>query len=138
MKKITLIFALILTQTVLLQAQYSGGIGRGDALFESLNILMHAGNASNTLPSSFSLQQNYPDPFNHATTIKCNIAKTTQVKLVVYDITGRGIQTLINECLQPGTYMASFDGSALQSGVFFYKLTAGDYCETRKMMLAKH
>ena len=137
MKKITLCLAFILAQPVFLHAQYSGGNGRGDVLLESLNILMYSENTNNAIPASTSLQQNYPNPFNSATNIKFNLAKSTEVKLVVYDITGRAIQTLVNESFKSGTYIASFDGSTLNSGMFFYKITAGEYCETKSMMLQK-
>ena len=59
------------------------------------------------------------------------------VTLKVYDVMGRVVQTLVNESLQPGTYEASFDGSSLNSGVYFYKITAGDFSETRKLILLK-
>jgi len=59
------------------------------------------------------------------------------VTLKIYDITGREVQTLVSESLQPGTYEVSFDGSGYNSGVYFYKLTAGDYSETKKMLLIK-
>jgi Secretion system C-terminal sorting domain len=60
-----------------------------------------------------------------------------EVKIVVYDVTGREVQKLVNESLKPGTYETSFDGSMLNSGVYFYKITAGDYSETKKMLLIK-
>jgi hypothetical protein len=59
------------------------------------------------------------------------------VKLVVYDIQGREVQTLVNERLQPGTYETTFDGSRLNSGVYFSKLTLGDFSETKRMTLIK-
>lgn len=137
MKKITLYLVFVLAQPILLQAQYAGGNGRGDASLESLNILMNSGNTHHTVSATYSMQQNCPNPFNAATSIKFNITKSTEVKLVVYDITGRVIETLVNESLQPGTHTVSFDGSALKSGVFLYRITAGDYCETRRMVLEK-
>ncbi len=137
MKKIILYLVFILSQPVFLHAQYSGGNGRGDFSIESLNILLHSGNSINTSPASYSLQQNYPNPFNSATNIKFYVAKSTDVKLTVYDITGREVQTLVNESLQPGTHSTSFDGSALNSGVFFYQIIAGDCCETKRMILEK-
>ncbi len=136
MKKITLYLALLLSLPVLLQAQYLGGNGRGDVSIESLNIpLAIAENFNNTIPGSYSLHQNYPNPFIQETNIKFNIAQLTDVKIVVYDITGREIKTLVNEILTPGMYVASFDGSLLKSGVYFYKITAGGYSETKRMML---
>jgi len=61
----------------------------------------------------------------------------TDVKIIVYDVMGREVQTLVNERLQPGTYEVAFDGSSLNSGVYFYKLTAGDFTEVKKMLMIK-
>ncbi|MFA7360159.1 MAG: T9SS type A sorting domain-containing protein [Candidatus Kapaibacterium sp.] len=94
-------------------------------------------NISTEIPSAFSLGQNYPNPFNPTTNVKFSIVKSGQVKLIVYDVMGREVQTLVNESLKPGTYEAMFDGSALNSGVYFYKMTAGNYSETRKMLMIK-
>jgi photosystem II stability/assembly factor-like uncharacterized protein len=88
-------------------------------------------------PSSYSLSQNYPNPFNPTTKIKFNVAKTGEVKITVFDVTGREVQTLVNESLKPGTYEAAFDGSQFTSGVYFYKITAGDFSETKKMLMIK-
>jgi hypothetical protein len=92
---------------------------------------------SSEVPSKFKLFQNYPNPFNPATNIKFNIAKSSYVKILVYDIIGRVIQTLVDKRLQAGTYEASFDGSSLTSGVYFYKLITDDFSETKKMVLIK-
>ena len=72
----------------------------------------------------------------------CRMTRATRprgnlVQLKVYDVTGREVQTLVNERLQPGTYEASFDGSALNTGVYFYKLVTGNFSETKKMLLIK-
>ncbi len=89
------------------------------------------------VPEKFSLRQNYPNPFNPTTNIKFSVAKSSYIKLVVSDVLGREVQTLVNEKLQPGTHEATFDGSMLNSGVYFYKLTANGYSETKKMLLIK-
>jgi hypothetical protein len=89
------------------------------------------------VPDKYSLSQNYPNPFNPITNLKFSIIKTEQVKLVVFDITGREVQTLVNESLQPGTYETTFDGSLLTSGIYFYKLITDGFIETKKMMLIK-
>ena len=68
---------------------------------------------------------------------KFEIVNSGDVKVVVYDIMGKEVQTLVNERLQPGTYETSFDGSMLASGVYFYRLQAGDFVQTRKMILLK-
>ena len=127
----------MLALPVLLLAQYSGGNGRGDVSLECLNILTNSGNNNTTIPASTSLEQNYPNPFNPATIIKFNVSKSGNVKIVVYDVMGREVQTLVNESRKPGTYVTSFDGSALNSGVYFYKISAGDYSETMRMILEK-
>jgi hypothetical protein len=83
------------------------------------------------------LSQNYPNPFNPTTKIKFDIVRAGDVKIVVYDVMGREVQTVLNERLQPGTYEASFDASQLTSGVYFYKITAGDFLQTKKMLMIK-
>ena len=97
---------------------------------------------SSYVPNLYSLGQNYPNPFNPTTKIRFDIPRwrgeggwTTTLK--VYDIMGREVQTLVNETLQPGTYEASFDGSKLTSGIYFYQLTSGSYKETKKLLLLK-
>jgi len=100
---------------------------------------------STPLPSSFSLFQNYPNPFNPTTSIKYQIKKLSSphalsgelVQLKIYDILGKVIETLVNEKQSPGTYEVTWDGSNYPSGVYFYKLTAGDFVETKKMILIK-
>jgi len=94
-------------------------------------------NYSNQVPSGFSLQQNYPNPFNPVTTIKYDILTEGFVKLAVYDILGRELKSIISQNQRPGTYTAQFDGSQLASGVYFYKLQANGFTETKKMMITK-
>jgi hypothetical protein len=99
--------------------------------------LVTVNNISTETPSKYSLWQNYPNPFNPTTNIKFSIIKAEQVNLIVYDIQGREVQTLVNERLKPGTYEATFDGSQLTSGVYFYKLITDGFSETKKMLLIK-
>lgn len=94
-------------------------------------------NYNNHLPSKYSLGQNYPNPFNPVTLIKYDIVKTGFVKLAVYDILGRELKSIVSQQQNPGTYTVQFDGSSLSSGVYFYKLTADGYSETKKMMMTK-
>jgi uncharacterized delta-60 repeat protein len=89
------------------------------------------------IPSSYSLEQNYPNPFNPNTIINFQIPAENNVKLTVFDITGREIVTLINENLKAGTYKADFDGGKYSTGVYFYKLTAGNFNETKKMLMIR-
>ncbi len=89
------------------------------------------------LPTDFSLYQNYPNPFNPTTTIKYSLPVSSKVVLKVYDISGREISTLVNEVKDAGTYEAQFNGSSLASGVYFYRLQAKNYTETKKFVLLK-
>ena len=89
------------------------------------------------LPQKFSLSQNYPNPFNPSTKIRFQIAKATNVKLVVYDALGREVSVLANENMQPGSYVADFDAEGLPTGVYFYRLATSDFVETKRMILLK-
>ena len=89
------------------------------------------------VPDHFSLSQNYPNPFNPNTNIKFQIAKLSDVKLIIYDVLGREITTLVNEQLKLSTYEVEWDGTNYPSGVYFYKLITQYYSETRKMVLIK-
>jgi hypothetical protein len=89
------------------------------------------------IPTVYSLSQNYPNPFNLATTIEYQIPKQSLVKLTIFDLLGREITTLVNEQKGAGTYSVKFEASSLPSGVYFYKLTAGGYTQTRKLLLLK-
>jgi len=92
---------------------------------------------NNELPQSFSLSQNYPNPFNPVTRIKFNLPVSSDVKLVIYDVLGREIETLLNENKKPGSYEVNWDGSRYASGVYFYKLITDEFVETKKMVLVK-
>jgi aminopeptidase N len=85
----------------------------------------------------FSLEQNYPNPFNPSTKIKYQIANTGFVNLQVYDILGNEVVTLINKEMQTGNYEVEFDAPGLPSGIYFYKLKAGSFVETKKMVLLR-
>jgi photosystem II stability/assembly factor-like uncharacterized protein len=92
---------------------------------------------SNSVPEKFELYQNYPNPFNPTTVISFQLSVAGQVVLKVYDALGREVATLVNETLQPGTYEATFDGTSLNSGVYFYKFTTNSFSETKRMTLIK-
>ena len=92
---------------------------------------------SNTVPNSFSLEQNYPNPFNPVTNLEFGILDLGFVSLKVYDMLGKEITTLVNEKLSPGKYKVEFDGSGLTSGVYFYRITAGEFTDTKRMLLIK-
>lgn len=89
------------------------------------------------IPEKFELAQNYPNPFNPTTTIKFKIAKQGIVSLIVYDLSGRVIETLINQHLEPGEYQYNLNAQNYSSGVYFYKLTTEYYTNIKKMVLIK-
>lgn len=89
------------------------------------------------IPKIFSLSQNYPNPFNPSTIINYQLPKSSEVKLIIYDAIGREVNTLVDENQNAGSYQVEFDGSNFPSGVYFYKLQAGDYIQTKKMGLIK-
>jgi len=96
-------------------------------------------------PLKYELSQNYPNPFNPTTKIRFDVTNGSpimtledeKVVLKVYDVIGREVRTLVNEPLEPGTYEVSFNGSSLNSGVYFYKLIIGNFVDTKKMLLIK-
>jgi hypothetical protein len=91
------------------------------------------------LPTKFSLMQNYPNPFNPSTVISYQLPKSSYVSLKIFDVLGREIATLVNQFQQAGNYNSHFSllNSQLSSGVYFYALSAGNFIQTKKMILAK-
>mgnify|MGYP001239190332 CR=1 FL=1 len=89
------------------------------------------------IPSKYDLYQNYPNPFNPSTNIKFDLVKNGFVKLEVFDITGKVVNTLVNGKLEAGKYEFTMIASGMPSGVFFYKIEAGDFIQTRRMILLK-
>jgi hypothetical protein len=89
------------------------------------------------IPNYYFLGQNYPNPFNPATVIKFGVPQSGDVKLVIYDILGREVSTLVNEHKHPGTYEENFDASHLSSGVYFYSIQTDNFRETKRMLLIK-
>lgn len=90
-----------------------------------------------SIPESFSLSQNFPNPFNPVTSINFDIPISSFTKLIVYDQLGREVETLVNEQLTPGSYKYEWSAVDYPSGVYFYKLEAGEFTETKKMILIK-
>ncbi|MCC6865701.1 MAG: T9SS type A sorting domain-containing protein [Ignavibacteria bacterium] len=90
------------------------------------------------IPNYYSLSQNYPNPFNPSTQIKFSVPKAVNVTLKVYDVLGKEVATLVNnELRQPGFYTADFNASNLASGIYFYRIDAGEFSSVKKMMLVK-
>lgn len=91
----------------------------------------------NYVSDKYELYQNYPNPFNPVTTIKYNLPKNSHVRIIVYDILGKELKTLLNERQANGTYKTDWDASTYPSGIYFYKLFTDDFTTTRKMLLIK-
>ena len=150
------IFCLLMANGYIFAGSETHGLWR-----RSLSELIGIKPISEEVPTEYNLYQNYPNPFNPSTKIKFAIAPSPTkwergmggegkiqtfsvnnnggvgVRLTIYDITGREVATLVNEPLQPGTYEVEFNGSSFASGVYFYKLSAGDFVQTKKMTLLK-
>jgi hypothetical protein len=94
-------------------------------------------NINENIPDNYVMFQNYPNPFNPSTTIKFELPKTTDVKVAVYDITGKELEVLVNEKLQTGTYQTTWNGERYSSGVYFYKIQTDDFVQTKRMVLIK-
>jgi hypothetical protein len=104
-----------------------------DGQFEYSNVIeVDAG-----LPKVFALEQNYPNPFNPSTTIRYQLPVASEVKLEVYDVLGKKIATVVNERQSAGSYQVVWNASGLSSGTYFYRLQAGTFVETKKMIMVK-
>ena len=113
------------------------GVGPAGVYYNMESLVTGITPVSNEVPSLFRLEQNYPNPFNPVTNIKFAVAKTGNVTLKVFDISGREVALLINEELNAGTYNFDFNASHLASGIYFYKLITNNYADTKKMVLVK-
>lgn len=99
--------------------------------------LVNLNNLNSKIFTEFSMSQNYPNPFNPITNIKFKIPKIEYVTIKIFDVVGKKVKELVNQNMIPGEYIVDFDGSSLESGVYFYRIETGDYVETRKMILVK-
>jgi hypothetical protein len=89
------------------------------------------------VPSEFRLEQNYPNPFNPTTTIKYALPQASHVTLKIYDMLGNEVMSVVNGYQTVGNYVETINASSLSSGVYFYKLTAGDFTDSKKMSVVK-
>jgi photosystem II stability/assembly factor-like uncharacterized protein len=113
-------------------------VGFDGRIYKSTNAgYVNISEQSNEIPNRFELYQNYPNPFNPVTLIKYSVSKKANVKLIIYDYLGREIAVLVNEIKQPGYYETEFNAASLPSGVYFYKISADDFNNTKKMILVK-
>ncbi|MCX8105743.1 MAG: T9SS type A sorting domain-containing protein [Ignavibacterium album] len=101
------------------------------------NTVLGIDNKISETPTDFSLFQNYPNPFNPNTKIQFSVSTAEFVSLKVFDVLGNEVATLVSEQLTPGIYQHNFDATNLSSGVYYYKLQAGNYSETKKMILMR-
>ena len=88
-------------------------------------------------PHTFSLEQNYPNPFNPQTNFRFSIAELRFVSIRIYDVLGRQVSSLVNNIMEPGMYSVSWNASGIASGVYYYRLSAGEFSETKKLIIAK-
>ncbi|MBZ0198634.1 MAG: T9SS type A sorting domain-containing protein, partial [Ignavibacteriaceae bacterium] len=105
-----------------------------DGSFEYSNVVEVDVNQS---PTEFSLFQNYPNPFNPSTTIKYGVSDKQIVEINVFDVLGTNVASLVNEQKEPGDYEIRFDASTLSSGIYFYTMTAGNFRDTKKLVLLR-
>ncbi|HZW40646.1 MAG TPA: T9SS type A sorting domain-containing protein, partial [Ignavibacteriaceae bacterium] len=108
-----------------------------DGLYISDDPALNVDNKYNNQVHSYSLSQNYPNPFNPSTKIKYTLPKQGLVTIKVFDVLGKEITQLVYEEKPSGEYEIEFDGSSLSSGIYFYQIQAGDYFNTKKMVLMK-
>ncbi len=121
------------------------GSSNGRIWYANLNEIVGIGSESNTSPEEFKLYENYPNPFNPVTKIKFQIpllggvtgeaGRGVFTKIIIYDLLGREVTTLVNEQLKPGGYSVDWDGSGFASGVYFYSLVTDGFTETKRMVL---
>lgn len=114
----------------------SGSSGWSEVL-EFTTVATSAGELSSNIPEDFEMHQNYPNPFNPSTEIRYGIPEASEVQLVIYDMLGRRVTQLVNERQSAGYHQVNFDAGNLASGIYIYRLQAGEHVITKKMMLAK-
>lgn len=100
-------------------------------------IITSAGNIANEIPTEYNIYQNYPNPFNPSTKIRFDIPKLSKVRLTVYDALGKEMAVLVNDELAPGVYETNWNATMLASGIYFYKIEAGEFTQTKRMLLIK-
>lgn len=106
-------------------------LGGDIPLISGLNIY------SKDIPTEYALQYNYPNPFNPTTRIRFDLPKASETKLIIYDMLGREVKVLLNNNLEPGRYEITWNAGSKASGIYFYRLTAGDFLQVKRMSLIK-
>jgi photosystem II stability/assembly factor-like uncharacterized protein len=123
--------------TVFLDTLTGWSFGTGGAIYRFDTSMIGVNNNQNNLPRDTRLYQNFPNPFNPQTTIRFEVFITARVRIILYDLLGRELRLLTDQIRKPGIYTVSFNSEGLSSGVYFYRLQAGKYSETKKMVLLK-
>ena len=127
------IYSLSISDKFLFAGTRSGSVWRRplSEIIDNVNI------SSKDIPPIFALQQNYPNPFNPSTQISFSVPKATDVTLKIYNVLGREVALLVNERKQAGEYKVTWNAEGVPSGVYFYRIVAGDFVETKKMVVVK-
>jgi len=112
-------------------------VGHGGSVTKMTGMVTGTGNNRTEISNAFELKQNYPNPFNPVTNITYSIPKPDNVKIIIYDVLSREVQTVVNEFKSTGTYEVQFNASHLAGGLYFYKMVTADYSETKLMVLVK-
>jgi hypothetical protein len=105
--------------------------------YDSLSMVVGISSSPMNLPFVYSLKQNYPNPFNPSTTISYQLPVTNYVNLSIYNLLGQKVATLVNEKLNAGLHAAAWNATGFASGVYLYRLQAGNYAETKKLVLLR-
>jgi len=116
---------------------FAGGDSTGVLRRPLSEMITSVAQSSAGLPAEFSLSQNYPNPFNPTTTIRYALPQRSQVTLTVFNTLGQPVSTLVSGTEEAGSYEVKFNGSNLASGVYFYRIQAGGFVQTRKLLLLK-
>ena len=127
------VYALAVSGTNLFAGPYGGGLWRRPLSEMTTSVPQ----TPRTIPVVFDLQQNYPNPFNPSTTIRYALPQRSHVILTIFNTLGQQVATLVNESGDAGYHDVRFDGSGLASGIYFYRLHAGDYVATKRLVLVR-
>ncbi len=107
------------------------------ASLNAVGVVLAVNDEKSNLPHDFALSQNYPNPFNPTTTIQYQVPEGSNVKIIVYDVLGKQVAVLVNGYQDAGTYTTNFDGTNLASGIYLYRMEAGNFVKVNKMLLLK-
>ena len=125
-------------QSVIGQSSNASNRSHAGFWYQSVDFITSVEQIENeVLPKEFRLEQNYPNPFNPSTTIQFALPKRSEVTLKIFDLLGREVATLVDEDLQPGEYKVIFEAGDLPSGVYFYRINAEGFVQTKELTLLK-